>query len=150
MQPKQNNSKRKGKKKRFSEDLTTILYLPYTIICLSWNCDLGPLWLISIVGTTYLSKKLCVRHPNALFIYCLSVMAMEDLARSFNSPPSDWIGDPCLPQMNSWTGITCNQGKLARVVTLWVLLHFAFWKFSLFLVCYFDFLKTCGGMKESN
>lgn len=46
------------------------------------------------------------------------VMAMEDLARSFNSPPSDWIGDPCLPQKNSWTGITCTQGKLARVVTL--------------------------------
>ncbi|KAJ9705030.1 hypothetical protein PVL29_003193 [Vitis rotundifolia] len=31
---------------------------------------------------------------------------------------SDWSGDPCLPQNNSWTGVTCTPGKLARVVTL--------------------------------
>ncbi|XP_034681997.1 probable LRR receptor-like serine/threonine-protein kinase At1g67720 [Vitis riparia] len=46
------------------------------------------------------------------------VMGMEDLARGFNNPPSDWSGDPCLPQNNSWTGVTCTTGKLARVVTL--------------------------------
>ncbi|KAK3412398.1 probable LRR receptor-like serine/threonine-protein kinase At1g67720 isoform X1 [Eucalyptus grandis] len=46
------------------------------------------------------------------------VMAMEELARSLNNPPSDWNGDPCLPQQHSWTGVTCSQGKLARVITL--------------------------------
>ncbi|XP_043722357.1 probable LRR receptor-like serine/threonine-protein kinase At1g67720 [Telopea speciosissima] len=46
------------------------------------------------------------------------VMAMEELARSLNNPPTDWHGDPCLPRENSWTGITCSKGKLARVTTL--------------------------------
>lgn len=46
------------------------------------------------------------------------VMAMEELARSLNNPPSDWNGDPCLPQQHSWTGVTCSRGKLARVITL--------------------------------
>ncbi|KAJ6671237.1 hypothetical protein OIU85_015036 [Salix viminalis] len=46
------------------------------------------------------------------------VMAMEDLARRFVNPPSDWSGDPCLPPENSWTGVKCSQDKLARVVAL--------------------------------
>ncbi|KAM7259046.1 hypothetical protein ACFE04_014787 [Oxalis oulophora] len=46
------------------------------------------------------------------------VMAMEDLLRSLNNPPSDWSGDPCLPQDNSWTGVMCSQDKLARVLVL--------------------------------
>ncbi|XP_073010302.1 receptor-like protein kinase At3g21340 [Typha latifolia] len=46
------------------------------------------------------------------------VIAMEALARSFSYPPSDWSGDPCLPTGNSWTGVTCSQGRLARVVSL--------------------------------
>ncbi|XP_038886808.1 probable LRR receptor-like serine/threonine-protein kinase At1g67720 [Benincasa hispida] len=46
------------------------------------------------------------------------VMTMVDLARSFNNPPHDWSGDPCLPKENSWTGVTCSDGKLARVVNL--------------------------------
>ncbi|KAJ6839640.1 putative LRR receptor-like serine/threonine-protein kinase [Iris pallida] len=46
------------------------------------------------------------------------VIAMEDLARSLTNRPSDWSGDPCLPQQHSWTGVTCSSGKLARVVTL--------------------------------
>ena len=46
------------------------------------------------------------------------VMAMEDLARRFVNPPSDWSGDPCLPPEYSWTGVKCSQDKLARVVAL--------------------------------
>ncbi|CAK7329868.1 unnamed protein product [Dovyalis caffra] len=46
------------------------------------------------------------------------VMAMENLARSFVNPPSDWNGDPCLPHKNSWTGVQCSRDKLARVVAL--------------------------------
>ncbi|KAM6540741.1 hypothetical protein CsatB_005188 [Cannabis sativa] len=46
------------------------------------------------------------------------VVAMLDLGRQFNNPPSDWSGDPCLPKENSWTGVTCSQGKFARVVAL--------------------------------
>uniref|UniRef100_A0A5B7BDL0 Malectin-like domain-containing protein n=1 Tax=Davidia involucrata TaxID=16924 RepID=A0A5B7BDL0_DAVIN len=47
------------------------------------------------------------------------VSVMEDLARSFDNPPSDWSGDPCLPKQNSWTGVTCSgAGKYARVVSV--------------------------------
>ncbi|XP_057964812.1 probable LRR receptor-like serine/threonine-protein kinase At1g67720 [Malania oleifera] len=46
------------------------------------------------------------------------VMAMEDVARSLNNPPSDWRGDPCLPSENSWTGVKCSYGKFARIITL--------------------------------
>ncbi|XP_068642817.1 probable LRR receptor-like serine/threonine-protein kinase At5g59680 [Aristolochia californica] len=46
------------------------------------------------------------------------VIAMESLARSFDNPPVDWTGDPCLPENHSWTGVTCSGGKLARVVSL--------------------------------
>ncbi|XP_030945063.1 putative leucine-rich repeat receptor-like serine/threonine-protein kinase At2g14440 isoform X1 [Quercus lobata] len=47
------------------------------------------------------------------------VVAMEKLARSFNDPPSDWSGDPCLPKENSWTGVTCFiSGKFARVIAV--------------------------------
>ncbi|KAG0487083.1 hypothetical protein HPP92_009178 [Vanilla planifolia] len=47
------------------------------------------------------------------------VIAMEDIARSFNNPPSDWKGDPCMPEENSWTGVSCNiNGSFARVTQL--------------------------------
>ncbi|RZR77871.1 hypothetical protein BHM03_00003079 [Ensete ventricosum] len=46
------------------------------------------------------------------------VIAMEALARSFDNPPSDWSGDPCLPRQNAWTGVTCSGGKIMRVVSL--------------------------------
>ncbi|XP_065871831.1 putative leucine-rich repeat receptor-like serine/threonine-protein kinase At2g14440 [Euphorbia lathyris] len=46
-------------------------------------------------------------------------LAMEDLARSLDNPPSDWSGDPCLPPQNSWTGVECSQNSTyARVVSL--------------------------------
>ncbi|KAJ4825814.1 hypothetical protein Tsubulata_039764 [Turnera subulata] len=44
--------------------------------------------------------------------------AMEDLAKSLDNPPPDWVGDPCLPHENSWTGVACSKTKLARVVSL--------------------------------
>ncbi|KAF7144078.1 hypothetical protein RHSIM_Rhsim05G0083800 [Rhododendron simsii] len=47
------------------------------------------------------------------------VIAIEALGRSFDNPPSDWHGDPCLPKQNSWTGVKCSdEGKYARVVSL--------------------------------
>ncbi|XP_062091375.1 probable LRR receptor-like serine/threonine-protein kinase At1g51810 isoform X2 [Humulus lupulus] len=46
------------------------------------------------------------------------VVAMMDLATHLNNPPPDWSGDPCLPKENSWTGVTCSQGKFTRVVAL--------------------------------
>ncbi|KAK6916455.1 Malectin-like domain [Dillenia turbinata] len=46
------------------------------------------------------------------------VVVMEELARSLNNPPSDWSGDPCLPQNNLRTGVTCSYSQLARVSTL--------------------------------
>ncbi|XP_010691039.2 probable LRR receptor-like serine/threonine-protein kinase PAM74 [Beta vulgaris subsp. vulgaris] len=47
------------------------------------------------------------------------VIAMAELARSLNNPPSDWSGDPCLPRQNSWSGVTCSQTKdLAQVASM--------------------------------
>ncbi|MQL84895.1 hypothetical protein Taro_017385 [Colocasia esculenta] len=46
------------------------------------------------------------------------VIAMEEVARKLSKVPSDWRGDPCLPKGNSWTGVTCSEGKLVRVVSL--------------------------------
>ncbi|KAM2928408.1 hypothetical protein COP2_035658 [Malus domestica] len=46
------------------------------------------------------------------------VMAMNELRRNFDNPPPDWSGDPCLPEGNSWTGVTCDGGKFFRVITL--------------------------------
>ncbi|KAI3904033.1 hypothetical protein MKW92_026810 [Papaver armeniacum] len=40
---------------------------------------------------------------------------MEDIARSFNNPPPDWKGDPCLPPEHAWTGVTCSTDKVVRV-----------------------------------
>ncbi|KAJ1289960.1 hypothetical protein BS78_02G204800 [Paspalum vaginatum] len=46
------------------------------------------------------------------------VIGMEALARGFLNPPSDWRGDPCLPKGNSWTGVTCDEDPLARVIAI--------------------------------
>lgn len=49
----------------------------------------------------------------------VTVVAMENIARSFDDPPPDWRGDPCLPKENSWTGVTCDVNRgFARVTTL--------------------------------
>ncbi|XP_052199024.1 probable LRR receptor-like serine/threonine-protein kinase PAM74 [Diospyros lotus] len=47
------------------------------------------------------------------------VMALEQISRGFNYPPSDWHGDPCLPKKLQWTGLECSyRGKYARVIAL--------------------------------
>ncbi|KAK6146076.1 hypothetical protein DH2020_019945 [Rehmannia glutinosa] len=46
------------------------------------------------------------------------VIAMINLKRSFQNPPADWNGDPCLPSRYSWTGVTCSEGPRIRIVTL--------------------------------
>ncbi|KAM0952607.1 putative transferase [Dioscorea sansibarensis] len=46
------------------------------------------------------------------------VNVMEDLARRLKNVPIDWSGDPCMPKENSWTGVSCSEGKFARVVSI--------------------------------
>ncbi|KAL3505894.1 hypothetical protein ACH5RR_031276 [Cinchona calisaya] len=46
------------------------------------------------------------------------VISMERIKASFQNPPFDWNGDPCLPRQYSWTGVTCSEGLQARVITL--------------------------------
>lgn len=54
---------------------------------------------------------------NLLFDFTL-VTAMHEVKRSFDNPPPDWSGDPCLPEGNGWTGVTCSHDKFARVICL--------------------------------
>ncbi|PKI51568.1 hypothetical protein CRG98_028040 [Punica granatum] len=46
------------------------------------------------------------------------VIALERVKNSFQNPPQDWSGDPCLPRQYSWTGVTCSEGRRVRVVAL--------------------------------
>ncbi|PIA30751.1 hypothetical protein AQUCO_05400091v1 [Aquilegia coerulea] len=46
------------------------------------------------------------------------VIALEKVRDSFQKPPLDWNGDPCLPRQYSWTGVTCSEGPRIRVVKL--------------------------------
>lgn len=46
------------------------------------------------------------------------VIALEQVKKSFQNPPTDWNGDPCLPSQYSWTGVTCSGGPRIRVVAL--------------------------------
>ncbi|XP_073287006.1 probable LRR receptor-like serine/threonine-protein kinase At1g67720 [Primulina huaijiensis] len=46
------------------------------------------------------------------------VVAMEDLRLALKNPPEDWVGDPCLPSGNSWTGVSCSEGDVIRVISL--------------------------------
>lgn len=46
------------------------------------------------------------------------MIAMEDFVKMCKNPPSDWSGDPCLPKDHSWTGVTCSNDKLSRIITL--------------------------------
>ncbi|KAK2966993.1 hypothetical protein RJ640_017711 [Escallonia rubra] len=39
------------------------------------------------------------------------VIGLEKLNKSFQNPPLDWNGDPCLPRQYSWTGVTCSEGS---------------------------------------
>ncbi|KAF8405036.1 hypothetical protein HHK36_009933 [Tetracentron sinense] len=64
------------------------------------------------------SLSLSLSLSITIIFLCITVLAMEDLARSLDNPPPDWSGDPCLPRQNSWTGVTCSQGKLVRILNL--------------------------------
>ncbi|KAI3803996.1 hypothetical protein L1987_32163 [Smallanthus sonchifolius] len=46
------------------------------------------------------------------------VIGLNGLKNSFQNPPFDWSGDPCLPKENSWTGVTCSFGSNIRVIGL--------------------------------
>ncbi|KAK1419294.1 hypothetical protein QVD17_28459 [Tagetes erecta] len=46
------------------------------------------------------------------------VIGLNGLKNSFQNPPFDWNGDPCLPKENSWIGITCSYGTNIRVIGL--------------------------------
>ncbi|KAJ4955972.1 hypothetical protein NE237_012755 [Protea cynaroides] len=70
------------------------------------------------VGPIINAGELFQLMPIAARTITRDVMAMEELQRSLTNPPSDWHGDPCLPHENSWTGVTCSDGKQARVIKL--------------------------------
>ncbi|XP_006660701.1 probable LRR receptor-like serine/threonine-protein kinase At1g67720 [Oryza brachyantha] len=72
----------------------------------------------SPVGPVINAAELMMVVPLGGRTHPRDVIGMEALARGFDSTPPDWAGDPCLPQGNSWTGVTCTQGPLARVVAL--------------------------------
>ena len=46
------------------------------------------------------------------------VIGLTRLKESFQNPPFDWNGDPCLPKENAWTGVTCSNGSHVRVTGL--------------------------------
>uniref|UniRef100_A0A0D9XEH9 Malectin-like domain-containing protein n=1 Tax=Leersia perrieri TaxID=77586 RepID=A0A0D9XEH9_9ORYZ len=72
----------------------------------------------SPVGPVINAAELMMVVPLGGRTHPRDVIGMEALVRGFDNPPADWAGDPCLPQGNSWTGVTCTQGPLARVVAL--------------------------------
>ncbi|KAL7002813.1 hypothetical protein U1Q18_003971 [Sarracenia purpurea var. burkii] len=73
----------------------------------------------STVGAVINAGEIFQILPHGRRTLTRDVIAIEELARSFDNPPSDWHGDPCLPIQNSWTGVTCSdEGKHARVVSL--------------------------------
>ena len=47
-----------------------------------------------------------------------AVISLERVKNSLQNTPLDWSGDPCLPHGYSWTGVTCSEGSLVRVVSL--------------------------------
>ncbi|XP_010942424.1 leucine-rich repeat receptor-like serine/threonine-protein kinase At2g14510 [Elaeis guineensis] len=46
------------------------------------------------------------------------IIALEAIKKNISNPPLDWSGDPCMPRVYSWTGVTCSEGTRIRVVTL--------------------------------
>ncbi|GFZ14126.1 leucine-rich repeat (LRR) family protein [Actinidia rufa] len=46
------------------------------------------------------------------------LIALEQVKKTFQNPPLDWNGDPCLPREYVWTGVTCSEGSRIRVVAL--------------------------------
>ncbi|KAJ9538492.1 hypothetical protein OSB04_031225, partial [Centaurea solstitialis] len=50
--------------------------------------------------------------------YTRDAIGLNGLKESFQNPPFDWNGDPCLPPENAWTGVTCSSGSRIRVTGL--------------------------------
>lgn len=46
------------------------------------------------------------------------VIALGRVKNNLQNPPLDWSGDPCLPREYSWTGVTCSEGSIVRVIAL--------------------------------
>ncbi|KAI4342761.1 hypothetical protein MLD38_027345 [Melastoma candidum] len=46
------------------------------------------------------------------------VIALEKIKSSLRSYPSDWSGDPCMPDNYPWTGVSCSYGRRYRVTAL--------------------------------
>ncbi|CAM0951687.1 unnamed protein product [Alopecurus aequalis] len=72
----------------------------------------------SPVGPVINAAELMMVVPLGGRTHPRDVIGMEALARGFVNPPPDWSGDPCLPLGNSWTGVSCTQEPLARVIAL--------------------------------
>lgn len=66
---------------------------------------------------------------------------MEDLVKSLSNLPLDWVGDPCLPQRYSWTGVNCSQDRdlKAYITTLYV--HF--FQLFRFVSVVFNLINSC-------
>ncbi|CAN6167205.1 unnamed protein product [Urochloa humidicola] len=72
----------------------------------------------SPVGPVINAAELMMVVPLGGRTHPRDVIGMEALTKGFLNPPSDWRGDPCLPKGNSWTGVTCNEDPLARVIAI--------------------------------
>ncbi|XP_050365146.1 probable LRR receptor-like serine/threonine-protein kinase At1g67720 [Argentina anserina] len=70
------------------------------------------------VGPVISAGEIMQIFPLGLETLHRDVIAMHEVRRSFDNPPPDWSGDPCLPEANSWTGVTCSHEKVARVISL--------------------------------
>ncbi|XP_062193163.1 probable LRR receptor-like serine/threonine-protein kinase At1g67720 [Phragmites australis] len=72
----------------------------------------------SPVGPVINAAELMMVVPLGGRTHPRDVIGMEALAGGFTNPPADWRGDPCSPRGNSWTGVTCNEDPLARIIAL--------------------------------
>ncbi|KAL6209756.1 hypothetical protein ACLB2K_020695 [Fragaria x ananassa] len=70
------------------------------------------------VGPVISAAEIMQIFPLGLETLNRDVTAMHEVKRSFDNPPPDWSGDPCLPEGNGWTGVTCSHDKFARVICL--------------------------------
>lgn len=63
------------------------------------------------------------------------MIALESIKKSILNPPTNWIGDPCLPREYSWTGVTCSEGGKIRIISLLVCLKMLRLYFLCILPC---------------
>ncbi|KAL0368070.1 UNVERIFIED_CONTAM: putative LRR receptor-like serine/threonine-protein kinase [Sesamum calycinum] len=72
----------------------------------------------SIAGPLINAGEVFLMLPSGRKTLPRDVIAMINLRKSFQNPPADWHGDPCLPSGYSWTGVTCSEGRRIRIITL--------------------------------